>query len=336
MYHYKIYVLIAFFGVGIFLYLFTLTANVLSLMVLYMFMTIIHVAHEPTKNILIAEWVSRSQWEKTFASYEGLTEIGTIIGLLIGLGVSTFNFGATNTLLLCSGLNFAAFIVSLFLVVDPHLVFERGLVNIEKTVNYACKGIVIASKMWDGQPVNGGLKRENLTAFCTGLVLFSLATSILFTPLPIFFSKDLAMTQSFIFAVFLLNSVGEATGYFLLRRNSSQGNEKSHLTRTMFIRTILAFILAASVFASAYTVTLSVAILTLMGLTYGLILIFTLSLSMELIPAGKAGLFNVLAGLGGAFGAFLGPFFAQEFGFIIAFLITGITFLVAYACFKAT
>lgn len=55
---------------------------------------------------------------------------------------------------------------------------------------------------------------------------------------------------------------------------------------------------------------------------------------MELIPAGKAGLFNVFVGIGGACGSFAGPFIAQMFGFAYVFLIAGVIFLFAYVAFK--
>jgi predicted MFS family arabinose efflux permease len=56
---------------------------------------------------------------------------------------------------------------------------------------------------------------------------------------------------------------------------------------------------------------------------------------MELIPAGKAGLFDALVGLGSASGAYLGSFIAQALSFICTFILSGITFLLAYIFFKA-
>jgi len=55
---------------------------------------------------------------------------------------------------------------------------------------------------------------------------------------------------------------------------------------------------------------------------------------MELIPAGKAGLFDVLISLGSAGGAYLGPFIAQTYGFVYVFLLSGALFLLAYASFR--
>jgi predicted MFS family arabinose efflux permease len=62
--------------------------------------------------------------------------------------------------------------------------------------------------------------------------------------------------------------------------------------------------------------------------------IMMLSLSMELIPAGKSGVFDVLVGLGAAFGSFLGPFLAQHLNYIPTFIIAAILFLCAFIALK--
>jgi MFS family permease len=331
---YKRYILISFLASTVFLYLFTLTTSVALVIILYAVMSILHIAHEPPKNVLIAELYPREEWTKTFARYEGFTEVGWLIGLLLGFLMSTYELGATSTLLLCSGLNLVAFIISVILVTDPLLVFERRLVSIERTIDFAFKGVVIASKLLDGLSSNERLKKENLRAFCSGLVLFSIATSILFTPLPIFFYNELALPASVVFAMYVLNSGGGVVGYFLASRRSTQTTEKSYIGRTVILRSMLAFLLVAVTQKLTYGVVLAAVILILMSLAYAFFLVYTLSLSMELIPLGKAGLFNVLLGIGGASGSFIGPFLAQTLDFMYVFLIAGIIFFLAYVAFK--
>lgn len=121
-----------------------------------------HVAHEPPKNVLIAEFYPREEWEKSFASYEGFTEVGWLIGLVTGVFVSLFGFASTITLLICSGLNLLAFLSSLFLLSDPLLIFERRLVRIKKSIDFAFRGITIASKLFDGFPTSEKLAKESL------------------------------------------------------------------------------------------------------------------------------------------------------------------------------
>jgi MFS family permease len=331
---YKRYILISFFASALFLYVFTLTTNISLLIILYATMSMLHIAHEPPKNVLIAELYSRKDWEKSFALYEGFTEIGWLIGLLLGFLMSTYRFSAASELTLCSALNLIAFIISLFLVTDPVLIFERGLVNIEKTIEFASKGIVVASRILDGLPTHEHLKRENLSAFCVGVILFSISTSILFTPLPIFFSKELALPASMVFAIYALNSSGGVLGYFLISKRLTQQTKTFQISRIAIFRSLLAFLLVAVVLIPVYNVTLAIIILILMGFAYAFFIVYTLSLSMELIPAGKAGMFNVLLGIGGACGSFIGPFLAQTLGFTSVILTAGIIFFFAYVSFK--
>lgn len=334
---YKRYILLSFFISTIFVYLFTLATNVVTLIALYAVMSIFHVAHEAPKNVLIAEFYSRDDWEKKFASYEVFTKTGWLIGLLLGFFISTFGFGATNTLLICSSLNLIAFVISLILVTDPLLVFERGLVGIERTLNFAHHGMFLAFRLLDGRPVDEKLKKENLSAFCCGLVLFSLATSLFLKPMPIFISNIIqtaALPTSVVFAIFVLNSGGNIAGYLVARTSSNQSTGKANICRIVIIRSLLAFLLIAVLHIPAYTIVLATAILILMAFAYSMFLIYTLSLSMELLPAGKAGLFNVLIGIGGAIGSFVGPFIAQTFGFFYVFMTAGATFFLAYVAFK--
>lgn len=335
---YKRYILLSFVASAVLLYLFTYTSSVMILIALYCIMSILHVAHEAPKNVLIAELYSREDWEKSFAFYEGFTEVGWLIGLVLGLVSSAFNFGSAITLFICAGLNLVAFLLSLMLVRDPAMVFERGLVSIEKSVDFASRGIFIASRMIDGASITTKLKKENVNAFCGGLVLFSLATSILFTPMPIFISnivKTALLPAGLVFAIFVLNSGGGVLGYVLAHQRSEQSMTKSSTGRLVLLRGVFAFILILAFQVSALSsVGLATIVLIILGFLNAIFMVNMLSLSMETIPAGKAGLFNVLIGVGGAGGSFLGPLIAQYFGFSTVFLVSGIVFLMAYIAFK--
>jgi MFS family permease len=338
--HYKRFILLSFCGSAVLLYLFSLTTSLYVLLVLYAVMSCLHVAHEPPKNILVAEMYSREDWEKSFASYEGLTEVGWLIGLVLGFLASAYGASPSFTLLLCSILNFVAFGLALMLVADPLFVFERKLVSIEKSVDFAYRGVSLASKLLGGIHVDERLKTENVAAFCCGLVLFSLATSILFTPLPIFVSqvvKSAALPSSLVFAAFVLNSAGGVFGYYASGRPHDREAEKARISRVVFFRSFLSFFLLSTilVFTRAFGLGLLVGILVLLGFANAAFVVYTLSLSMELIPAGKAGLFNVLVGVGTASGSLIGPFIAGLTGsFIYVFTVGGIAFFGAYIFFR--
>lgn len=336
--HYKRFILLSFSASAILLYLFSLTTSLYLLIVLYAVLSFLHVAHEPPKNVLIAELYSRPDWEKSFAFYEGFTEIGWLIGLVLGFLASAYGISPAFTLTLCSVLNLVAFGLSLLLVADPFFVFERRLVSIERSTDFAYRGILLASRFLDGCLVNERLKRENVNAFCCGLVLFSLATSILFTPMPVFVSRvvqSAALPSSFVFAVFVLNSAGGVFGYYAVGRRHESQTDKAGISRMVFFRSFLSFLLLSMVLVlgSGYGFGPLVTILVLLGFANAMFVVYTLSLSMELIPAGKAGLFNVLVGIGGACGSFIGSFIAAA-SFAYVFAVAGIIFFVAYLFFK--
>ena len=331
---YRRYVLLSFAALSIILYLFTLTTSVELLIILYAFMWIFHVAHEPSKNVLTAELYPRDKWERAFASYEALVKVGWLIGLVLGFLASTYSIDAQHTLMLCSALNFVAFALSVVLVRDPPLVFERSLVKIEKAVDFTYRGVSLASKLLEGIRIKEKLKMENPYAFCLGLALSSLATSMLSTPLPVFFSKDLAVPVNFVFAMFVLNSSGGVTGYLLALNKPHLRAEKARLNRILISRSISVLVLIVVTLIPPYSLGLASLILILLGFTHALFFVYSLSISMELMPEGKAGLFNLVVSVGGACGSFIGPYIAHILGFAYVFFITSLIFLTACIAFQ--
>ena len=334
--HYKRYILLAFLSATVLLSLFAFTTNIALLILIYALVAVFHAAHEAPKNVLISELYSRQDWEGNFAFYEGFTEVGTTIGLVLGLLASIYGISAVDTLLLVAGLNFVAFALSAVFVVDPPMIFERSLVGMEKRVGFASRGVLLVSRMVEGRGLNERLKSENVVAFCLALMFFSLATNILFTPLPIFVSSTryLAMSSAIVFLIFILNSGGGIIGYMFAGRKTENSGGGSRVTGLIFARSLLTFMLIAALLKSSFNVFLTVGVLILMGLLFALFTVRIESLFMELIPARKAGLINVLTGIGAAFGALTGPVIAQALGFLQVFVIAGVIFLAAFVSFK--
>ena len=331
---YKLFVLISFLSMTIVLYLFTFATNFVLFLILYVLMSVLHVSHEAPKNVLIAEHYSREEWGKSYALYEGFTEIGWLIGLFLGLLGSTIALGATYTLLLCSGLNLVAFFLAIFFVADPLIIFERRLVSIEKKIDFVYRGSGIASKILDGVSLKEKIKGERFSAFALGIALFSLASTLFLTPLPIFFSQELGLSTSIIFMIYMLNSSGALAGYFLSAKSAMSLESKKHMRRMAFLRGILVLLLVGIVEFAVNSSWLAGIVLIAMGFVYAFYHILTLSLSMELMPAGRSGLFDVLVSLGGASGCFLGPLIAQTLGFLFQFIIASAIFLLAYVSLK--
>jgi predicted MFS family arabinose efflux permease len=337
---YKIFILLSFLSSAVILFLLTLSfaQNILAFVILYVIMQVLHSAHEAPKNVLIAEHYSRNEWESSYALYEGLTEIGFVIGLVIGLFAfaSTLSFGviATYTLYLCSALSVAAFIFSVFLIADPLIIFERRLVGIEKKIGFACNGVEAANRLWHGLRPDGSFKQDRFSTFALAIVLFSLATSIFFTPLPIVLSHGMGLEPSMVYVAYILNSVGATAGYFFVGKRAREMDARKQVRRFVFIRSMLVFLLVGVVhFAIFPTIAIGLVLVSL-GFAFGMYFILMLSLSMELIPSGKSGLFDVLVGLGAAAGSFLGPYFVDTLMYLPTFLIAGVLFLAAFIVLK--
>ena len=336
--HYKVFILLSFLSSAIILFLMTLSfaQNILLFVVLYVVMQMLHVSHEAPKNILIAEHYSREDWEKSYGFYEGLTEIGFILGLVIGLVLTIGLFAFTYTLYLCSALSVVAFILSIALIADPLMIFERRLVGMERTLDFTSRGLESYGQRW-----KGSLKQESFLGFAFALVIFSLATSLFFTPLPIYLKTIFNGQSSMVYVAYILNSVGATAGYFLIRNRARSMDLRKQMPRFVLFRSLLIFALVGVIqFAFSPTIMTGV-LLVFIGFAYAMYYIMMISLSMELIPEGKAGVFDGLVGLGAAIGSFFGPFLCNLFlnmgvtqNFLPTFLIAGVLFFIAFLALK--
>lgn len=331
MRRYRPFILLSFSAISALLFLFSSIRIISVLIILYAAIAAFHVAHEVPKNVLISEHYPRSEWERGFASYSVLTDLGWLSGLLLGFALSSYGFSSAPLILLCGLLHVIAFLASFFLVKDPLLVFERRLMAIERAVDFVHRGLYLALRALNGMEIKGKLRGESAPIFCCGLLLFSLSTNMLFTPLPIFFSKNLSLPTNVIFGLFALNTLGCVLGYALAGR-MRRSDARIAMVRASIARAALPFLLIAT---EVWLSTILAAIaLMIMGVAYGLFTIAALSLSMELIPEGKVGALNAIIGLGGALGCFVGTYMAENFGFWALFATASSGFLLSYMAFK--
>jgi MFS family permease len=338
--HYKAFILLSFSSSAVILFVMTLSfaQNLVIFIVLYIIMQMLHVAHESPKNVLITEHYSRKDWEKSFAFYEAITEIGFIIGLTVGLFLFataiSFPILSTYALYFCSVLSVISFILALALIADPMMIFERRLVHIERKLDYTNRGLEASARLMDGLPLRGSLKKDSFLGFALAIVLFSLATSIFFTPLPIYLRQIFDGQQQYVYLAYILNSVGATAGYFLIRQRAESINIKKQMPRFILLRSLLVFALVAFISLAFAPTFITCLFLVCLGFAYAMYYIMMLSLSMELIPEGKAGLFDGMVGLGAGIGAFLGPFLATNLNYLPTFVITAVLFLAAFIFLK--
>ena len=331
---YRFFILMSFATVTLLIFLFTLTTNLFILGVLYALIVVFEVAHEPSKNVLIAESYSHEEWKKAFANYEGWTELGWVIGLLLGFLLAALNIGNTTMLLVSVLFSLGSFLASAILVMDPALIFERGLVSMEKSISVVQRGAMLLSRADDNPRALEGFKNENPFALCAGLVLFALATSTFFTPLPLFFADKLSLDTSIVFMLFLINSSSCFLGYLRIQRNVERVDGNKSIKRISVLRSVLVILPLLIGIVPLLGIAVSIVTLVGMGLAYAFYSVAVLSLSMEVIPQGKAGLFTALIGTGAAVGCFVGPLIAENVGFEFTFVTSAVFFVFSFIAFQ--
>jgi MFS family permease len=334
--HYKAFILLSFTSSALILFLMTLpfAQSILLFVALYVIMQFLHVSHEAPKNVLIAEHYSRDQWERSYGFYEGLTEIGFIVGLSVGLFSFAYGLSSTGVLYLCSGLSVVAFILSLALIADPLMIFERRLVGIERRMDFTYRGLESSSRLMDGYGWDGSLKQENFLGFAFAIVMFSLATSLFFTPLPIYLKQIFNGQTNMVYVAYIFSSLGSTAGYFVISRRARSMDIRKQMPRFVFVRSMLIFLLIGVIEFAFSPNIMTMVVLVFLGFAYAMYYIMMISISMELIPEGKSGFFDGLVGLGAAAGSFLGPFLASNFDYLPTFLVAAIVFFLAFVTLK--
>ena len=206
-------------------------------------MNVLHIAHESPKNVLVAENYSHNQWGRAYAVYEGLTEIGLIIGLGIGFFTFTaslsFGLNAIYAFYVCSALSFVAFVLSLFFVADPLVNMERRLVGMERTLDYIHRGFETVSNMWHGCRDTSNFKQTRFLGFGLAILFFTLAAGVFYTPLPVFFTNYMGLDAGSVFSVYVLGSIGSTSGFFFIRNRAFGGDAKKRISRMILLEACL-------------------------------------------------------------------------------------------------
>jgi len=331
---YKPFIALSFISLAAILYALSFVKDVKLLIALYSLAGVLHSAHESPKNALLAEAYPHEEWGRGFALQRLFADTGWMLGLLLGFFASQCNLSPFQILMLCSGLHVLAFLCALAFVNDPALVMERRLLAIERSLERACTWLRTFERALNGGRVEMRSARGGLGVLCLGMVLFFLAGSMFFTPLPVFLSQALGLSQGTIFVLYVFKTFGSLIGYLLITRGAVDQSEGRAIRGSALCRSALAIALALTITTSSLSATTMTIILVLMGFTYAVFFVCSLILSMELISEGKSGLFTALVSLSDACGALLGPLVAERVGFAGLFLACGLTFLTAYAVLR--
>ena len=332
----KFFITISFLISSLAIFLFPFTQSTWSLLTLNVMLSIFYVAHMPATRILIAESAPNLEWEGGFAWHKLILSIGGIAGLLAGALLTT-RLDNRSLMILCSVLVSVSLILSVALIQDPPFMIERRIMKFERFVHLAEQAYNLAYA-----PTNYARVQARETYFSRypnpkplilGILLFPLASSMIFTSIPVFLSLKIGASSSLIFSILLINSIMILLGYILIRKNENRNNLKM-IKIASILRIFFPILILISGFLNFnQALTFCSLALAIAGLTSPYFSVSSTVLWMETAPKGTVGIYNACSALGTALGSLMAGFISSYYGYDILFVLSATVFGMALFLF---
>jgi MFS family permease len=215
--------------------------DVASFQVLFILLEASNSIHIPATRIFVAETYPRAAWSKMYARYHLIVGIAGTAGLAI-CSAFVSSVGYPTLLLTCAILVFASFLVACIVIEDPPFYIERWLNRVSRPIED-----VEGLSYWLGSGGRTGrftlTPTVNMILFGAGSMVFAVATSSAFTPLPIFFTNVIHLAPSQTFAVFMVRSLFGAFSYVIVEKWLSERRDGDAVKLASFTRVLLVLLL---------------------------------------------------------------------------------------------
>lgn len=325
----KIFITISFLISSLAIFLFPFTQSTWSLLALNLLLSIFYVAHMPATRILIAESSPNLEWEGGFAWHKLILGVGGIVGLLAG-ALWTTRLGNRSLMVLCSILVAVSLILSVVLIQDPPFMIERRIMRFDRFVHLAEQAYNLAYAPTSYARVQARetyfSRYPNPKFLILGILFFPLASSMVFTSIPVFLSLKIGASSSLIFSILLINSIMVLLGYALLRKNENRNNLKI-IEIASVLRIFFPMLILVSGFLNFnQSLALCSLALAIAGFTWSYFSVSSTVLWMETAPKGTAGIYNACSTLGTALGSLMAGFTSSYYGYDILFAISATIF----------
>ena len=339
----KVFVLIGFLGLAVALLTMGLSMDMGAYYFGNFLLGAIAAAAAPVSTVIILESFAKEEWAKRIGDFSKISGIGWVLGLVLGtiwLQLASDDGSAVAAMrglfITSSALCVASILLAIRWVPEPKKKMERreavgevpasNLVHFERG-RYAPTKIIHIMKV--------GAKNLSPLNFPSNLKLYYLMTFLAFTgfltfytAFPIFLKRELGLTISEVFVVFLASSITSALTYSLAGRwTSLVGGKKVQ---------IMAFTGRIFLFPAVYLVTLiDMGFWPMMGalcvLHAGIGFCWAnLSVAGNTIVAHisykdfrteSLGAYNAIMGIGTIVGSLVGGFVASSLGYEVTFLV---------------
>ncbi len=324
----KIFITISFLISSLAIFFFPFTQSTWSLLALNLLLSIFYVAHMPATRILIAESFPNLEWKGGFAWHKLILGVGGVAGLLSG-ALWTTRLDNRSLMILCSVLVAISVILSSVLIQDPPFMIERRIMRFDRFVNLAEQAYNLA------YAPNYARVQARETYFSLypspkplilGILFFPLASSMVFTSIPVFLSLKIGASSSLIFSLLLINSIMVLLGYALLRKNEKVNNLKA-IKVASILRIFFPMLILISGFLNFnQALTLCFLALAIAGFAWPYFSVSSTVLWMETAPRGTAGIYNACSTLGTALGSLTAGLISSYYGYDVLFVLSATIF----------
>ncbi len=329
----KFFILISFLVSSLVIFLFSITESVWVFLGLNALLSIFYVAHVPATEVLIAESDPSSEWKGGLARHNFLLSIGGMVGLLSGaLWMTSLDF--RSLMLMCGVLVSVSLILSLALVQDPPFMIERRIVRFERFVHLAEQASNLAYA-----PTNYKFKKmflrgyPSLKPLILGVFLFPLASSMVFTSIPIFFSLKIGATSSLIFSILLIKSTAILISYALIRIYKEEKGLRMIKMASVFRFFFPMLLLVSGILPFHISLMLSSLAMAISGFALPYFSVPSTALWMEIAPDGMSGVYNACVSLGTASGSLLGGLIPSYYGYELLFVLSTAFYAISFLFF---
>ena len=326
----KPFILASFLLTGFLLIFLYETKSVIVFQILYVLITVTDYLHPSSTNVLIAESYHRKSWGPAFAKYNFIAGVATAIGLTI-CSIYVTSIGYRTMLLISGPLVLISFFIAIFLVEEPPIFIERWISRFERPIDEVSS---LAYQL-DAQKYQSGESHRILKIgespkmihVGLGFMAFSFAGTYAFTSFPIYLSRNVLISPSTVFIIFLARSVVGTFSYLIAGKFISGQNSDSAIKVATGMRILLVLLLPTITFVpSSLSPFIAAVILSLFAFSWSLYSIGRSTVIMEYAKEGTLGTYEALDGIGSMAGGLLSGAIPAIYGFDTLFLTSSVFF----------
>ncbi len=343
----KLFVLIAYAGVGITIAAMAYSTSIAEVIVLFAVLSFLSASAATPLSLLIMETKAKNRWASGFSKLQMIGSIGASIGLLIASIVTGFLPLRVLMLVLIPFIIVAVLIA--FTIIEPQKSIERRKVIENKTALKArlllhnlifirLPGISFIRSLFKRGRAN---RLQDLTIVYIALFAFYFGSGI-FNTAYVPGLRKIGLLNIYVFAVIFAGYAVQTVAFYLAGRYTEAKGERSMIVKSLWLRASgyvaigLVFVLVSG--SAGFALNLVIYALTA-GLAYSVFYTSSSTLLFEEIGTEKRGrklgVYSSLVGLGYLFGSLIAGYAAYFIGYWFAFILSGALIICSIAVFSS-